>query len=75
MNFQQFRQSRGLTLEAVGYLTGLDKSTVSRVERGRVQPQPETVVRLARALGLSVASLRAMLASGSDAQRGSSDAA
>jgi transcriptional regulator with XRE-family HTH domain len=48
------RHSRGLTLEAVGYLAGVDPATLSRIENGLVRPKPETVVTIARALGVSV---------------------
>lgn len=58
---RELRQTRGLSLEAVGYLADLDIGTVSRIERGLVQPRKETVVRLARALGLSVGRLVEML--------------
>jgi transcriptional regulator with XRE-family HTH domain len=49
-------------LEAVGYLANLDPATVSRVERGLVEPTPRTVVALARALGVSVGRMRHVLA-------------
>ncbi len=57
MSLQQVRKERGLTLEALGYLAGLDIATISRVERGIVEPRRDTVVRLARALGMSVGRL------------------
>lgn len=57
MGLQQVRKERGLTLEALGYLAGLDIATISRVERGIVEPRRDTVVRLARALGMSVGRL------------------
>jgi transcriptional regulator with XRE-family HTH domain len=67
MTLRELRKERGLTLEAVGFLGGLDQATVSRIERGEVQPTPETIVRLARALGISIARLRSMLGRPSDA--------
>ena len=51
---REIRKQRGLTLEAVGYLASVDAATVSRIENGHVQPKPETVVSIARALGVSV---------------------
>ncbi len=51
---REIRKARGLTLEAVGYLAGVDAATVSRIENRQVQPKPETVVAIARALGVSV---------------------
>ncbi len=51
---REIRKARGLTLESVAYLAGVDPATVSRIERGEVVPKPETVVTIARALGVSV---------------------
>lgn len=51
---RKIRHERGLSLQAVGYLAGVDAATVSRLERGEVAPRPETVVAIARALGVSV---------------------
>src|SRR5215217_5242869 len=50
---RDIRRARGLTVEALAMLVGRDKSTISRVERGLVQPTPVTIVALARALGMS----------------------
>lgn len=58
MGLRDLRRQRGLTLEAVGYLGGIDPATVSRIERGLVTAEPETVVKLARALGMSVGRMR-----------------
>ncbi len=51
---REIRKARGLTLEAVAYLAGVDIATVSRIENGLVDPRPETVVRIARGLGVSI---------------------
>lgn len=51
---RELRKQRGLTLEAVGFLAGVDPSTISRIENGLVEPRPETLVALARGLGVSV---------------------
>lgn len=59
---KELRARKQLSLEAVGYLAGLDPATVSRVERGLVEPSPRTVVSLARALGVSVSRMREVLA-------------
>jgi transcriptional regulator with XRE-family HTH domain len=61
MGLREVRRERGLTLEAVAYLGQVDQATVSRIERGLVKPSPETVVRLARALGMTIARLTALL--------------
>lgn len=62
MGLRELRKERGLTLEAVGYLGGVDAATVSRIERGLVTAHPATVVKLARALGMSVGRLRELIA-------------
>jgi transcriptional regulator with XRE-family HTH domain len=59
---KELRARKRLSLEAVGYLAKLDPATVSRVERGLVEPSPRTVVALARALGVSVGRMRQVLA-------------
>ena len=51
---KQIRRERQLSLEAVGYLAGVDAATISRIENGHVQPRRETVVRIAQALGVAV---------------------
>jgi DNA-binding XRE family transcriptional regulator len=58
---RQLRREQGLTLDAVGVLSGRDPATISRIERGIVRPNPSTVVRVARALGISVSRLRKMM--------------
>lgn len=58
---RQLRRERGLTLDAVAILSGRDPATISRIERGIVQPNPSTVVRVARALGISVSRLRKLM--------------
>jgi transcriptional regulator with XRE-family HTH domain len=55
-------KERGLTGEALGFLADLHESEVSRIRNGLVTPQPETTVRLARALGMSVKRLLGILA-------------
>jgi transcriptional regulator with XRE-family HTH domain len=62
LSLRELREKRGLTQEAVGLLGGLDVSQVSRLERGLSQPRPATVVKLARALGIRVSTMQAILA-------------
>jgi transcriptional regulator with XRE-family HTH domain len=60
---RELRLRRGLTLEAVTVLSGddsLDPATISRIERGLVDARPATIVRLARALGISARRMRAI---------------
>jgi transcriptional regulator with XRE-family HTH domain len=59
---RRLRRERGLTLEAVAYLSGIDEATLSRIERGRQRPKPETIVAIARALGTRPRQLAARLA-------------
>lgn len=61
MGLQELRKDRGLTLEALGYLADVNLATISRIERHLVKPRKETVVRLARALGMSVGRLARLL--------------
>jgi plasmid maintenance system antidote protein VapI len=47
-------------LDALALLAGTDKATISRVSNGRQRARPETVVRLARALGVSARRMQAL---------------
>lgn len=53
MNLKELRRARGLSIEHIAVLAGVHKSTISRAERGLQRLQPQTVVRLSRALGVS----------------------
>jgi len=61
VTLRELRRERNLTLEALGYLADVDMATISRLERGLVIPQRQTVVRLSRALGISIARMRRIL--------------
>jgi transcriptional regulator with XRE-family HTH domain len=63
MNLKELRSRRNLTLEAVAILAGVDIATVSRIERGLVEARPETIVNLARGLGVSAARMKAIVQS------------
>jgi transcriptional regulator with XRE-family HTH domain len=56
------RQQRGLSVDALAVLVGRNKSTVSRIERGLIEPKPETVIALASALGISASRARRLTA-------------
>jgi transcriptional regulator with XRE-family HTH domain len=56
------RRQRGLSLEALAYLAGVDQATISRIERGLTEPRRDTVVRLARGLGISAKRMAAIVA-------------
>ena len=62
MDLRELRQSRGLSLEALGYLAGVDQATISRIERGLAEPRRETVVRLARGLRIGAKRMAAIMA-------------
>jgi transcriptional regulator with XRE-family HTH domain len=51
------RRKLNLTLEEVGTATGLNKGYLSRVERGQQPPSIATMLKLAEALDVSVATL------------------
>lgn len=53
MTLRELRKERQLTLEALGLLAGVDVATISRIERGLVEARPQTIVKLARGLGMS----------------------
>jgi transcriptional regulator with XRE-family HTH domain len=62
MGLRELRKQRGWTLEAVAYLAQRDQATISRIERGLVEPSPETTVALARTFGISIERFRRLLA-------------
>lgn len=49
---RELRQQRALSLQAVGVLARIDPATVSKIESGQARATPQTIVRLARALGI-----------------------
>jgi len=54
---RRLRKAAGLTQEQLGERCSMDLSAVSRLERGHRNPRLDTLVRLARALGVSPAAL------------------
>jgi transcriptional regulator with XRE-family HTH domain len=58
---REFRAERHLTLEAVSVLADVDIGTISRLERGLTEARPETIVKLARGLGVSARRMRSIL--------------
>ncbi|MHA7868095.1 MAG: helix-turn-helix domain-containing protein [Salipiger thiooxidans] len=57
MRLRVLRQKRQMTLDALAAQTDLDKSYISRVERGKKSPSLATLMRLSSALGVSVSEL------------------
>ena len=54
---RQLRERAGLSQEALATKSGLDRTYISLLERGLRQPTLKTLVRLAEALGTSLAVL------------------
>ena len=61
MGLRELRKARGLSLDAVAVLADVDIATVSRIERGLVEPRRATIVKLARGLGVSASRMAKML--------------
>jgi plasmid maintenance system antidote protein VapI len=53
MDLRQLLAVRGITMDAAAILGRRDKSTISRVAAGKWRAQPDMVVALAKALGMS----------------------
>jgi transcriptional regulator with XRE-family HTH domain len=47
---RQVRIDRGLSQESIGFLGGVDRSSISRHERGSITLDPKIIVMIARAL-------------------------
>jgi plasmid maintenance system antidote protein VapI len=65
--FGDLLRQRGLTYEAAAVLAQVETSTISRIARGQSRARPQTIVTLARALGISPKRLEAMTGSAWDA--------
>ena len=50
MGMRDVRLSGGLSQESIGFLGGVDKSSISRHERGALTLDPKIIVMIARAL-------------------------
>jgi transcriptional regulator with XRE-family HTH domain len=51
------RLERGLTLRKAAEVTGVDKATISAIERNQRSPYDVTLARLAKGYGVSIADL------------------
>lgn len=60
MTLRDFLVSRDIRQDAAAVLAGVDASTISRIGMGQTRARPQTVVRLARALGVSARRMQAM---------------
>lgn len=64
------REAKGLTLRQVADLSGLDPSSVSRIERGVLGTRPDSARRLGAVLGIDAADIVFMERKGAaEAQR------
>ena len=63
MTLRQMRESRTLTQEQVAAETGLDQTTISQIENGRVRdPRYSTLVALASVYRVSVEEIASAIA-------------
>jgi transcriptional regulator with XRE-family HTH domain len=62
VTLKELLAQRDLRYDAVAMIAGVDKATISRIANGQVRARPETVVRLARALGISARRMEAICA-------------
>jgi plasmid maintenance system antidote protein VapI len=60
MTLRDFLTSRGISNDAAGVLAGVDGSTIWRVVQGQTRARPQTVVKLAKALGVSATRMQRM---------------
>lgn len=59
MDFRSLLATRDISQDAAGLLAGVDGS-ISRIVNGQVQARPRTVVKLAKALGVSARRMQGM---------------
>lgn len=52
-SLRELLDARGLTMDAAAVLGQVDTATISRICSGQARPTPQTVVRLAKALGVN----------------------
>jgi plasmid maintenance system antidote protein VapI len=74
MTLKDLLAERGLRYDAAAMLADVDKATISRIANGKARARPETVVRLAKVLGISARRMQdicaASHAAASDDKRG-----
>jgi len=59
-SLRQLLTVRGLSMDAVGMLAGVDTATISRICSGQVRPTPQTIFKLATALGINARRMRTL---------------
>lgn len=60
MTLKELLTARDLRYDAVALVAGRDKGTISRIASGKARAQPETIVRLAKGLGVSARRMQAI---------------
>lgn len=66
-NVRRLREAKGLSQEKFGFESGIDRTYVSGIERGRRNPTATIIEKLAAALGVPAHVL--LMEPGSDQQR------
>lgn len=56
-NIQKIRESKGISQQELAAKCNFEKSNMSRLEAGRVNPTLSTLEKVAKALGISLAEL------------------
>lgn len=51
---RQIRHARNLSLRELGRLSGVDYSSISKIETGDVEPRLNTIIKIAKALNISL---------------------
>lgn len=51
---REIRQERGMSLEDLARLSGVSKSTISRIELGESEPTQSVMCKICKALGLKL---------------------
>ena len=54
-HIKKLREERKLTISALCYKNGLEPSTISRIEKGQIEPKYLTLMNIAKAFDLSIA--------------------
>jgi len=56
-NLKTLREKRNLTLSYANYKGGLNPSTISRIEKGEVEPKLTTLLKIAKSLNVDIKDL------------------
>jgi len=57
MNLKALREQRGLSVRKLGELAGVHYVSIVKMETGRLDPRQSTLLRVAKALGVTVSEL------------------